>query len=132
MSKTIANLNIVDEKIEGFSAIVVTKDLADIPCGVTLDVTNYDASVIKAGHVLKINTSTGVVSPLGITSDAYASLGESEAYYGINKTDIRKSQPFAAVLTIGQVNAAAAEKHVGAPYTSTIAAGLPRIEFINL
>ena len=46
------------------------------------------------------------------------------------KYDILKSQPFAAVLRAGTVNAGAAKNATGADITDTIKAGLPRIDFI--
>lgn len=125
-----ANLNKEGMEIDGFDSIIIVKDLADIPCGVTLDVTSVTDNVIKAGHVLVQNTTTKVVKPLGITSGSYDSKDAGEEYYGILKASVLKSCPMAAVLRIGTVNAAAAAKFVGAEITSTIKAGLPHIDFI--
>lgn len=126
-----ANLNKEGMVIDGFDSIIIVKDLADIPCGVTLDVTAVTDNVVKAGHVLVQNKTTKVVKPLGITSGLYDSIdSSSEEYYGILKSSVLKSMPMAAVLRIGTVNAAAAAKFVGAEITSTIKAGLPHIDFI--
>lgn len=123
------NLNYEGKEISGFDSIIIQKDLADVPGGVTLDVTGYEGDSILSGHVL-IKDANGAVKPLGIESEAYASLGEGEAIYGILKYSVSKSQPFAAVLLSGTVNAGAAEKLVGAPYTDTIKAALKNINFI--
>ena len=128
------NLNYEGKEIGGFDSIIIQKDLTDIPGGVTLDVTGWAADTIPGGIVL-IKNAAGAVKPLGITgsnNDTYASLdsGEGEEYYGILKYSILKSEPYAAVLRAGTVNAGAAAKAVGAEITDTIKAGLPRIDFI--
>lgn len=127
------NLNKAGHEIGGFDSIIIVKDLTDIPAGVTLDVTGETRDTIPGGSVLIHNTVTGVVKPLGITgsnNDTYASLDTNEEYYGILKYSVLKSEPFAAVLRAGTVNAGAAAKAVGAAITDTIKAGLPRIDFI--
>ena len=125
-----ANLNIEGQKIDGFDSIIIVKDLTDIPCGVTLDVSAVTDSVIKAGRVLVQNTTTKAVKPLGITSGSYDSKDSGEQYYGILKSSVLKARPLAAVLRTGTVNAAAAKEFVGAEITDTIKAGLPHIDFI--
>lgn len=127
------NLNKTNYEIDGFDSIVIVKDLADIPCGVVLDVTGITDTSIKAGHVIIHNTSTGAYKPLALNGTAYASLGANEEYFGILKDSILVSSPAAAILRIGTVNAAAAEKSVGVAagsIDSTIKAGLPHIDFI--
>lgn len=127
----VASLNYDRKEIGGFDSIIIVKDLTDIPGGVTLDVTGVTADTIPGGTVLKITTATGVVAPLGqATAGTYDALGQGEAYYGILKYSVTKTQPFAAVLRAGTVNAGAAAIAVGAPITDTIKAGLPRIDFI--
>lgn len=124
---SVANLNIKNE-IGGFDAIVIVKDLSDIPGGVTLDVTDVTEDAIKAGHVLIQKDAT--IKPLGITEGAYASLPSGFSYLGVLKATVTKANPQAAVLRIGTVNAAAAAANVGAPYTTTIKNGLKNIDFI--
>jgi hypothetical protein len=127
------NLNKAGLEIGGFDSIIIVKDLTDIPAGVTLDVAGESRDTIPGGSVLIHNTVTGAVKPLGITgsnNDTYASLDTNEEYYGILKYSVLKSEPFAAVLRAGTVNAGAAAKAVGAAITDTIKAGLPRIDFI--
>ena len=125
------NLNKEGKEIGGFDSIIIVKDLTDIPAGVTLDVTGVTADVIPGGTVLKVTEATGEVAPLAQTTPGtYDSLKNGEAYYGILKYSVLKSEPFAAVLRAGTVNAGAAKKATGAEITSTIKAGLPRIDFI--
>ncbi len=125
------NLSYEGKEISGFDSIIIQKDLTDIPGGITLDVTGVTADIIPGGTVLKVTAATGAVAPLAQTTPGtYDSLSEGEAYYGILKYSISKSQPFAAVLRAGTVNAGAAAIATGAAITDTIKAGLPRIDFI--
>ena len=124
------NLNrdtiIVDDGNDGK---VIIRDLADIPGGRALDMSGWTPDVLKAGHIIKHNKSTDVYSPLGITgseNDTYASLEDNEEYAGVLKCSILKSKPFAAIMTMGEVNAAASPYAV----SDTIKAGLPQIKFL--
>ena len=115
---------------DGLDSIVIVNDLGDVPGGRTLDVSDVasDVEVIRSGHILIKDDTSKAVKPLGITSGgAYDSLPQGYSYLGVLKASILKIDPRAAILTIGQVNAAASPY----PVTSTIKTGLPRIEFIN-
>ena len=110
---------------------VIVRDLADIPGGRALDVSNWTPEVIRAGHIIKHNTVTDEYAPLGLTgsnNDTYASLSENEEYAGVLKVSILKDKAMAAIMTVGEVNAAASPYAV----SSTIAAGLPQIKFLYL
>lgn len=124
-----ANLN--KERIvlnDGLDSIVVVQALSQIPGGRTLDVSGLDESVeaVKSGHILVIDEKTKAVSPLGITSGKYVSLPSGKKYYGVLKCTVLKNDPRAAIITAGQINAAASP----APVTDAIKEGLPRIEFL--
>ncbi len=128
MALTVASLNrdsyLIDD---GNDYKVIVRDLADVPGGRTLDVASWSDEVIRAGHVIKHNTSTDVYSPLGISEGAYVSLEANEEYMGVLKTSITKARPFAPIMTMGEVNAAASPY----PVTDTIKAGLPTIKFLG-
>ena len=116
---------------DSLDSIVIVNALGDIPGGRTLDVSDVPSgtTVIAAGHVI-VKTAAGKHKPLGVTNGAYASLAEGESYAGILKASVLVSDPRAAILTIGQVNAAAAKNAVGAPYTDAIKSGLSHIQFL--
>lgn len=116
---------------DSLDSIVIVNALGDIPGGRTLDVSDVASGVttIAAGHVI-IKTSAGVHKPLGVINGAYATLATGESYVGILKASVLVNDPRAAILTIGQVNAAAANKAVGAPYTDAIKTGLSHIQFL--
>lgn len=114
---------------DGNDSKVIITDLAGIPGGRALDMTDWTPDVVKAGHIIKHNTVTDAYAPLGITgseNDTYASLEANEEYAGVLKVSILKSKPMAAILTMGEVNAAASPYAV----TDTIKAGLPQIKFL--
>lgn len=117
---------------DSLDSIVIVNALGDIPGGRTLDVSGVaeGTTVIAAGHVI-IKTAAGEYKPLGVSNGAYASLVDGEEFVGILKASVLVKDPRAAIVTIGQINAAAAKTAVGAPYTTTIKNGLPRIQFLN-
>lgn len=126
---SVVNLNHENASYDdGNDAIVVVNDLGDIPAGRALDVTDVaaDVAVIRAGHILIINDTTKEVKPLGVSAGAYESKPSGYSYYGVLKHSVLKNDARAAILTIGQVNAAASPY----PVTADIKAGLPRIEFL--
>lgn len=110
---------------DGNAGKVIIRDLADIPGGRALDVSNWSDDTILSGHII-IKTAAGEFAPLGVSEGAYASLESGEEYAGVLKVAVLKSKPFAAIMTIGEVNAAASPY----PVTSDIKAGLPQIKFL--
>ncbi len=121
---------LTNEKIESGvnGGIVIVKDLGDIPGGRTLDVSGVASgtTAIKAGHIIIQKTADGSYAPLGVSGDAYVTLPGGYAYAGVLKADILVKDPRAAILTIGQVNAAASPYEV----TTNIKEGLPLIQFL--
>lgn len=124
---SVTNLNKETTRYDdGNDAIVIVNDLGDIPGGRSLDVSDVTAEVIRAGHVLIINDTTKEVKPLGVSGDAYASKPSGYSFFGVLKHSVLKTDARAAILTMGQVNAAASPY----PVTAEIKAGLPRIDFL--
>ncbi len=124
-----ANLNKENIAVnDGVDTIVITKDVADIPGGRTLDVSGVasDVTTIRAGHVIIKDDAKNTYKPLNVTGGAYAELPSGHSYVGILKASILKKDPRAAILTMGQVNAAAC------PFAITVAikTALPQINFI--
>lgn len=111
-------------------SIVIVNALGDVPGGRTLDVSGVadGTTVIAAGHVI-VKTASGAYKPLGVSGSYYTELG-SDTAVGILKASVLVSDPRAAIVTIGQVNAAAAAKAVGTSYTEEIKTALPNIQFI--
>lgn len=125
-----ANLKRTSVEVDdGLDSIVIVNDLGDIPGGRTLDVSDVASTVkvIKSGHIIIKNDTTKVAKPLGVTSNAYDTLPSGYSYLGVLKASVLRDDPRAAILSVGQVNAAASPY----PVTSAIKTGLPRIEFLN-
>lgn len=123
-SNTAASLNKETVQIgNGNDSIVIVNALGDIPGGRTLDMTGFDNG-IKAGHVI-IQLSTGEYAPMPVSGSSYDSLPASAEYVGVARYSVPASDPRCAIVTMGQVNAAAC------PYSvSSIASNLPHIEFL--
>lgn len=125
---SVTNLNRTPEHFEdGNDSIVIVRDLGDIPGGRSLDVTEVTEDVIRAGHILISNDTTKEVKPLGVSGNAYSAKPSGWSYIGVLKHSVLKTDARAAILTIGQVNAAACPY----PITADIKAGLPHIQFLN-
>lgn len=112
---------------DGNDSIVIVRDLGDIPGGRSLDVTEVTEDVIRAGHILISNDTTKEVKPLGVSGSAYSAKPSGWSYIGVLKHSVLKTDARAAILTIGQVNAAACPY----PITADIKVGLSHIQFIN-
>lgn len=123
-----SNLSTQKVEIDSLGGIVIINDLGDLAGGRTLDVSGVapGTTAIKAGHILVQKTADGSFAPLGVSGEAYVSLPEGYTYAGVLKADVTVSDPRAAILTIGQVNAAASPY----PVTEAIKAGLPMIQFL--
>ena len=126
MPGTTANLNNIKESvITGNDSIVIISNLETIPGGKTLDVTGFTPDVIKAGHVVIEETATGVIKPMPLTGNAYATLPANHTIKGVVIASILKTKPFAAILVRGSVNKVASPY----PVTTAIESALPLIRF---
>lgn len=111
---------------DGNESKVIIRDLADIPGGRALNMEGFDADVVRAGHIIKRTVATDSYAPLGVSSDAYAEVAEGEEIVGVLKVSVTKERPAAAIMTMGQVNAAASPY----PVTEEIKTALPQIKFL--
>lgn len=123
-----ASINNTEYEVSrGNDTIVITKAVAAIPGGVTLDTTGYNEPVIKAGQIIAKEKESGKYKPLAVSEGAYTSpIAETDELVGVVVSTVKKERPFVSVMTIGQVNAAASPFKV----TEEIAKALPRIDFI--
>lgn len=111
---------------DGNESKVIIRDLADIPGGRALNMEGFDADVVRAGHIIKRTIATDSYAPLGVSGDAYVEVAEGEELVGALKVSVTKERPAAAIMTMGQVNAAASPY----PVTDAIKAALPQIKFL--
>ena len=128
--KPTANLNRNKEFVDdGNDSIVIVNDLGDIPGGRTLDVSGFSPFVrhFRAGHII-IQLQNGEYAPMPLDGMAYDSLPSNATYVGVLKHSVTYDDPRAAIMTMGQVNAAACPF----PIDSDIAEGMPNIQFLYL
>ena len=109
----------------GKSSIVIVNHLGGIPGGVALDLSTLPAgtSTVLAGHL--ILTKDNKYYPAPVTGNAYAAFDDKKPV-GVLVSDIVASNPFASVMTIGQVKEAAAPY----PYTDEAKKALSHIQFL--
>ena len=93
----------------GNEGIIIIRDLADVPGGRTLDVTDWPLDYIPAGTIVGIDAQTGTPKPLGIAKNSkgeyeYAPNAGETMPIGVLKATITKAEPFAAIMTMGEVN----------------------------
>lgn len=118
-----------NEIITGDDNIVIAKYLDGIDGGRSLDVTGYPLTVIKAG-VPAITDGAGTYKPMPLNAGgtAFEALPEGYSYAGIIKGTISTKKPFAAIMTRGRVNMAAAPYAYDSILTA-LKAALPLVEF---
>ena len=116
----------------GNDSIVIIKNLLSLPGGATLDTTNVldGVEVIRAGHVIMQDDTTGDYEPLEIdeTTETYVTDTTGLTYVGVLVASVTVSMPMASIMINGAVN------EVASPYelTTAIKAGLPLIQFLTL
>ena len=110
--------------------IVIKKYIDGYEGGRTLDMTGCGLSVIKAGHVVIVETATKKFKPMPLNTDnsAYGTLPAGHAYAGIVVASQTADRPFVGILTNGTINPKAA------PFAydtilEDLKAALPQIEF---
>lgn len=120
------DLTIKKVRIED-NSVVIKKYIKGIEGGRTLDVTDFSADVISAGHVI-ITDGNGNYKPMPIADNAYATLPTSWKYAGILYSSVLKEKAAAAIMTWGVVNEEALPFGI-ADIKSAFIAACPHIEF---
>lgn len=116
--------------IFGEDSVIIQKWIADVKGGRALDVTGITDSVLHAGHIIYTDKK-GTYKPLKVSGSAYETLPSGCAYAGVLYRSLLVSEPFAAIMTEGQVNEIAAKNAVGADVPADFKTALPLIEFVT-
>ncbi|MEN0095902.1 MAG: hypothetical protein AAGB30_11005 [Pedobacter sp.] len=116
--------------INANDSIVIVDNLQSIRGGRTLDTTGFGPDVIKAGHVIIKETSTGNYKPMPLTTGdtVYDALPTGHTYAGILIATILKNKPFAGILVRGTVNPNATPFAM-ASILAAVKTALPLIDF---
>jgi len=116
--------------VTGNDNIVIVDNFQSIRGGRALDVTGFTPDVIKAGHVIIKETTTGEYKPMPVNAGgtAYAALPAGHTYAGIQINTVLKTRAMAGILLRGTVN------HKAAPYPmdtilAAVKTALPLIDF---
>lgn len=107
----------------GLDSVVIRRYDAGIIGGRTLDVANFPDDVIKAGHAIIHETATDTYKPMPVEAGKYSTLPGGHTYAGILVASILTSKPFAAILTVGEVN----EKAVAYEFTTAIKEAIVKV-----
>lgn len=89
----------------GEDSIVIQTYLSGVTGGRTLDLSDWEENVVKAGHVI-VQDNEGVCKPLKITDGKYIALPANNTYLGVLFRSILKTHPEASIMTAGTVNKA--------------------------
>lgn len=114
--------------IFGDDSIVIQKYISGIKGGRTLDLTDFNEEVIKAGHVVIVKD--GNYRPMPVTGAAYAALPSGYAYAGVVYRSVAAEKPAVSIMTWGEVNAVAVPYPMDAIMTAFKTA-CPHIDFIK-
>lgn len=112
----------------GNDNVVIRDVLETVRGGRTLGVTGYTLPVIKAGHVIIVETATGIHKPMPVLSDgtAYDALPTGHTFKGIEINSVLTTKPFAGIMLRGSVNPNAAPY----AYTSAMKTAFTLITFL--
>ncbi len=118
----------VHEIQSGLDCVVVIKAFADIPGGRSLNVDDVaaDVTALKAGHVIVAKDEDYKPMPVATDGASYGTLPTGYSYVGVLKNSIPVKDARAAIVTAGQVNAAASPY----PVTSAMKTALSHIQFL--
>ena len=114
----------------GMDSIVIRHYVAGIIGGCTLDVTGFNESVIKAGHIVIRDTNTDTYKPMPVSGNAYSSLPSNHEYVGVVVCSKPTSEPLVGIMYDGEVN------DVASPYPidgikEALKTALPKLSFMH-
>lgn len=89
---------------DGKDSIVIRQCIACIIGGRTLDMTGFDGTFIRAGHVVIRDTQTDTYKPMPVSGDKYSSLPGNHEYVGVVVCSKPASRPFVSIMYNGEVN----------------------------
>lgn len=116
MSGTTGNLSNQGNSVDvGYDSVTIVANLEDIPGGKTLDTTGFAPEVIKAGHLVIVETATGIHKPMPVNvgETAYEAKPAGHTYVGVVVASVLKAKPFVSIMVRGTVNDHAFENNGG-------------------
>lgn len=137
MAGTTADLHNQGTQIDaGYDAVTIVTNLEDIPGGKTLDVTGFAPEVIKAGHLIIKETSTGILKPMPVNGgetayNAWNTVSTGHTAVGIVAASVLKTKPFVSIMVRGTMNEQAFINNGGFTAPTEAKTALSLIRFIK-
>lgn len=88
----------------GNDSIVIQSNLESIPGGKSLDTTGFTPTSIQAGHIVIVETATGIHKPHPVSGATYAALPALHTHVGVVVATVATAKPFVGVCVRGRVN----------------------------
>jgi hypothetical protein len=111
----------------GLDTVVIRKFIDGIKGGKALNVEDFAEDYIKAGHV--VIRKEDDYKPLPVEGEKFAALPEGYEYVGFVTATKKATEPFVAIVTIGEVNDEALPYTLSAEQKAAIKAAVPTIVF---
>jgi hypothetical protein len=111
----------------GLDTVVIRKFIDGIKGGKALNVEDFAEDYIKAGHV--VIRKEDDYKPLPVEGEAFAALPEGYEYVGFVTATKKATEPFVAIVTIGEVNDEALPYTLSSEQKAAIKAAVPTIVF---
>lgn len=131
-----AKANLVDESktvIAGLDSVVIRQYNGGITGGRTLDMTGFDDTAVKAGHlVIRVLDEDGnyTYKPMPVTSGgAYDSLPANHEYVGVVVCSKPADYPMVGIMDDGRVNDEAMPYPLTSAMRTALKAALPNLIF---
>jgi len=117
----------------GNDDVVIRQYIGGIIGGRTLDMTDFEEDVIKAGHVvvrkLDDDGTNYTYKPMPVADGAYGTLPDGCEYAGVVVRTKTKDEPFVAIMDDGRVNDIAMPYPLTDDMKSAIKTALPKLIF---
>lgn len=121
------NLVNAQERVDtSLDSVVIRNYIEGFPGGRSLDMTDFDGAVIRAGHVVIEEEATGVYRPMPVEGARYAALPPGHRVVGLVASSRLSSRAMVPIMTRGSVNAGAAPY----PFPESVRAALPLVLFV--
>lgn len=88
----------------GLDSVIIRRYNAGVTGGRTLDCTGFPDPVVPAGHAIIYEEATDNYKPFPVKEGKYDSMPASHVYAGIMVASKPVEEPFAAIMTVGEVN----------------------------
>ena len=132
-----AKANLVDESktvIAGLDSVVIRQYKGGITGGRTLDMTGFDDTAVKAGHlVIRVLDEDGknyTYKPMPVSGTAYDSLPANHEYCGVVVASKPADYPMVGIMDDGRVNDEAMPyQFADATQRAAVKAALPNLIF---